>query len=65
MEKKFAEVIEWKSDLNRVRAFWFGSRGFRPKMMRGQPILGWPESPKKKKAAGKSVKKAERMAARY
>jgi hypothetical protein len=56
---------EWKADLRRLRAFWFGSRGFRPKLMRGQPILGWPESPKKKAAGRKSLKKTDRMAARY
>ena len=63
----FAESAEWKADLRRVRAFWFGSRGFRPKLMRGQPIMGWPESlhPKKKAAGRKSLKKTDRMAARY
>ena len=67
MEDKYAELSEWKADLRRLRAFWFGSRGFRPKLMRGQPILGWPESthPKKKPAGRKSLKKTDRMAARY
>ncbi|HLH06816.1 MAG TPA: hypothetical protein VKW78_06250 [Terriglobales bacterium] len=60
-----SESAEWKADLRRLRAFWFGSRGFRPKLMRGEPILGWPESPKKRTAGKKSIKKSDRMAARY
>jgi len=69
-EKKRSFVLDtadWKVDLRRLRAFWFGSRGFRPKMMRGQSILGWPETPNpKKRAAGrKSVKRSDKMAARY
>jgi hypothetical protein len=65
MEEKYNESTEWKADLRRLRAFWFGSRGFRPKLMRGQPILGWPESPKKEATGRKSLKKTDRMAARY
>lgn len=64
-QPKPADLPEWKSDLRRLRAFWFGSRGFRPKLMRGGPILGWPESPKRKTAARKSLKKSDRLAARY
>jgi hypothetical protein len=58
------DTPEWKTDLRRLRAFWFGSRGFRPKLMRGGPILGWPESPKKSPSR-KSLKKSDRMASRY
>jgi hypothetical protein len=59
----FSEA-DWKIDLRRVRAFWFGSRGFRPKLMRGQPILGWPESPKRR-ALKKSLKESDKLASRY
>jgi len=58
------EIAEWKSEVRRLRAFWFGSRGFRPKLMRGCPILGWPESPKKS-AARKSIRKSDKLASRY
>jgi len=61
---RFEDDSGWKTDLRRLRAFWFGSRGFRPKLMRGEPILGWPESPKKR-VARKSVKRSDKMAARY
>jgi len=61
---KVADTPEWHSDLRRMRAFWFGSRGFRPKLMRGGPILGWPESPQKP-ATRKSLKKSDKMVSRY
>lgn len=57
------QTAEWRVDLRRLRAFWFGSRGFRPKLMRGGAIMGWPESPRK--SPKKSLKKSDRMAARY
>jgi len=63
-QEKFGDIPDWKSDLRRLRAFWFGSRGFRPKLMRGGPILGWPES-SKKSSGRKGLKKSDRMAARY
>ena len=63
-EPQKPDLPEWKSDLRRLRAFWFGSRGFRPKLMRGGPILGWPESPKKSQGR-KSLNKSDRMASRY
>ncbi len=59
------EVAEWRVELRRVTAFWFGARGFRPKMMRGGPVLGWPESPKRKAIPKKSLKKSDKMASRY
>lgn len=63
-QRKPPDAPDWHADLRRLRAFWFGSRGFRPKLMRGAPILGWPESPRKP-AARKSLKKSDKMASRY